>query len=86
MSYLTKLMEEAKPKAEAIKNTTHNVVDNIGDSIITKVAINTMHRVAVNTIGLPMALAQPTTVKLREMFLKAAKKVEVLAADPKSSK
>ena len=79
MSFIEKLMQDAQPKAQALRNATNNVINKTADNKAVKVAKNIGYKSLVSTVGVVAVLSKPVVDKV-------VVKLNELAADPKASK
>lgn len=81
----SKLMEEAQPKAAALKNTTKNITSRVANARVVTVVNTLGHKAMVNTLGVGLVLAAPMASKAKNLFGRALDKVASLAKEQKST-
>lgn len=83
MSFIEQLMQDAKPKAVAISNTTSNIADTLMHNKVVQVSKTLGYKGLVNTVGIGLCLAEPLVVKSKALLHAAGAQVEKLAQEAK---
>lgn len=72
MSFFTKMMEDAKPKAIALTTTTKSVATKIVDNKAVQAAKNIGYKSLVNTVGVAAVVTAPAVEKAMAWIGRAA--------------
>ena len=79
MSYFTKLMQDAQPKADSITIAVDDAKQAINNNKVIKAAKVLGYKGLVSTVGVGLCLSRSTVEKAKSLSNKAWSKVEALA-------
>jgi len=79
------LMQDAAPKAEALKQSTKNITSRVASSQAVKTVSVLGYKAAVNTLGVGLVLVAPMAGRAKNLFGRGLDFMSALAKEQKST-